>query len=207
VNHVKADWRILRGSLGVFAMCVVLAFAVLTASNLFWRKMQAEYQTHYTRFREVSTKYLAVDNEERIIVEQYPKFVALYNRGVIGDEHRLSWVEALKTAGTELGIPQVEYTIDSQTLYTSQVPLNTGPFDVNTSVMELTLGLVHEGDLERLLQHLDSAAEGLFTVEACELIRQAAPTVTAHSAPANLRAACKLRWFTVDRAGDEGVKL
>lgn len=200
MNRLSADWHVLRGALGVFAICALLALAILTLSNLFWREMQAEYQAHYTRFREVSTQYLAVDDEERIIAEQYPKFIELYQRGVIGDEHRLSWIEALTSAGTGLGLPQVEYVIDAQKNYVPEFALNTGTFNLNASDMALTLGLVHEGDLVRLFDTLDRTAEGLFTVQACTLNRQESPQAVS-GVQANIRAECKLRWFTLDPAG------
>lgn len=206
MNRLSADWHVLRGALGVFAICALLALAILTLSNMFWQEMQAEYQTHYTRFREVSAQYLAVDDEERIIAEQYPKFIELYRRGVIGDEHRLSWIEALKSAGTQLGLPQVEYVIDAQRIYAPDFPLTTGTFNLNASDMELTLGLVHEEDLVRLFDALDRTAEGLFTVEACTLNRQGSPQMVS-GVQATIRAECKLRWFTLEPAGDAKVQL
>ncbi|MGH8596330.1 MAG: hypothetical protein ACREXT_06700, partial [Gammaproteobacteria bacterium] len=207
MDRARADWRILQGALGVFAFSVLLALSILTVSNMFWREMLAEYQSNYTRFREVSAKYLAVDDEERVIAEQYPKFIALYRRGVIGDEHRLSWIEALESIGEELDLPELEYTIEAQQPVATDFALDTRVFDVNSSVMELSLGLLHEGDLVRVLDHLDRAAEGLYTVEACDVTRQALPPTKALGLSANLRAECRLRWFTLDRPGDAKVKL
>ena len=91
---------------------------MLTASNFFWREMNREYQANFAHFRDASRKYLAVDDEERIIEAQYPAFKALYARGIIGQERRLSWVEALREAGTELRIPALDYRIEAQQLYT-----------------------------------------------------------------------------------------
>lgn len=207
MDHLKADWHILRKPLGVFIVSALLAAAMLTASNMFWREMRAEYRDHYTRFRDVSTKYLAVDDEERIIAEQYPAFIALYRRGVIGNEHRLSWIETLKVASSDLGLVQAEFTIDPLQPYVPNFGLNVGPFDLSSSLMRLNLGLVHEGDLLRLFGELDRAAEGLYTVEACDMKRLAAGTLTTSGVQANIEANCTLRWFTLDRAGEAEVEL
>jgi hypothetical protein len=171
----KAEWLALRGALGVFVTCAILAALMLTASNFFWRGMHSEYQTNFARFRDASRKYLAVDDEERIIEAQYPTFKALYAKGIIGEERRLSWVEALRQAGATLRVPKIDYRIEAQKVFVPEATLDTGPFDVNVSEMNLSLGLLHEGDLVRVLAQLERNSAGLFSVERCTMTREAPP--------------------------------
>ena len=203
----KGDWKILRGALGLCAVCVLLSGALVFGTDYFWQQMNREYTTHYTRFREVSRKYLAVDDDERVIHDEYPKFVALYHRGVLGDEHRLSWIEALRLAATTLALPKLDYKLDAQQLFTPPFALNSGPFAVNASNMHLSLELLHEGDLINLLDYLDRHAEGLYSVEQCTLTRNVVTATTAGVNAANLRAECVLRWLTLDQQGDAKIRL
>jgi hypothetical protein len=192
-----ADWSVLRGALGVFVICALLSAIMLGATHYFAEDMASEYRAHHGKFRDASRKYLSVDEEERAIAEHYPRFVELHRRGVIGDEHRLSWVEALRGAADELGLPALSYEIEAQQPHTPDYPLDTGAFDLRASRMHLSLGLVHEGDLDRLLQLLDARAEGLFSVRSCSLKRSEG----SNQPGSNLAAECALEWYTLELRG------
>ncbi|MGD9604195.1 MAG: hypothetical protein AB7O21_10350 [Gammaproteobacteria bacterium] len=204
--RARAEWGVLRGALGVFAVSVVIAGLLLWSSDWFWRGMHAEYTANFAQFRAASRQYLAVDDEERIIEAQYPAFRALHARGVIGPERRLSWVEAVRTASGSLGLPALDYRIDAQQAYTPEVPLASAPFDLRVSEMQISAALLHEGDLARLFAHLEARGEGLFSVERCELRRaDSRPADTAGGPTAALQTECVLRWFTLAPPAGTGV--
>ncbi len=197
MGYTRADWSILRGALGMFVICVLLSTIMLGGTHYFAEGMASEFRSHHGRFRDASRKYLAVDEEERTIAEHYPAFVELYRRGVIGDEHRLAWVEALRAAAVELQLPALNFEIEPQRVYAPDFPLNTGAFDVRVSRMALGLGLLHEGDLERLLARLGARAEGLYSVRDCAMRR-----ATGGSQPGSkLSAECVLEWYTLELRG------
>ena len=202
----KVDWGVLRGALGTFAMCLLVGAVVLGASYYFREEMAAEYRSHHARFRDVSRKYLAVDDEERIIEHAYPEFVRLYESGILGSERRLSWIEALSRTRDAIDLPSLDYQIDSQRIADIDFPINLGAFDIHASTMNLKAGLLHEGDLFGLFDGLDRAAEGIYTVSRCDISRaklrdQLAP------GEATLNAECRLNWFTVDLKGDRKLSL
>ncbi len=203
----KADLTALRGALGAAVVCLLLSALMLGASHLFWEQMHSEYTVAHARFRDASRKYLSVDEDERVITEYQPTFVELYRRGIVGAEHRLSWVETLTAAGAASALPDLAYKIDAQQVYSPEPPLATGPFDVHVSAMHLSLGLLHEGDLARLLAALDSNAQGLYRVAACELSREATARAVADPAAARLRAECTLEWFTLALRGGPEIRL
>lgn len=195
--YTRADWSVLRGALGVFVICALLSTIMLGATQFFAEDMASEFRAHHGQFRDASRKYLSVDQDERAIAEHYPHFVALHRRGVIGDEHRLSWVEALRGAATDLGLPALSYDIEAQQPYQPDFTLATGAFDVRVSRMHLALGLLHEGDLERLFDALARRAEGLYSVRACDLKR----STDGGRAGARLAADCLLEWYTLELRG------
>ncbi|MBI2801204.1 MAG: hypothetical protein HYX63_13155 [Gammaproteobacteria bacterium] len=204
---LTTDWRVLRGAAGLCVLCALLAAGMLIASNMFWQQMNSDYRTHYARFRDASRKYLSVDGDERVIAERYPRFVELYARGVIGDEHRLSWIETLRRVSQRIGLPSLDYKLDAQRLYTPPNPLDSGPFDIRVSEMHLTLGLLHEGDLVRFVSDLEHDAEGLFHLERCDFTRAETRPETAASGAARLTAACVLKWYTLTSRGDRKITL
>lgn len=202
----KADFAILRGALGVFAMCLLVGGVLVGASYYFREEMATEYRNHHLRFRDVSRKYLAVDDEERIIENAYPEFVRLYEHGILGRELRLSWIEALRRADAAIGLPALDYRISAQKLYEPSFPVNSGAFDIRVSEMNLSLGLLHEGDLITVLNALDTTADGLYSVSRCEAIRVNEFETPDRRRP-GIKADCVLQWYTVDLKGERELSL
>ena len=206
MSQKKLDIGVLRGALGVFVICLTIAGVLLAASFYFRQQMSSEYLANQTRFRDVSRKYLSVDEEERIISDYLPQFRALYKQGILGKERRLSWLETLKEAGEEIKPPKLGYEIRAQTDYEPDFAINTGGFDINATDMDLSLGLLHEGDLFDILRTLEDRASGLFSVSQCDLARS---TIIEQRATLNgrIEASCQLRWFTVDLKGERELTL
>ncbi len=202
----KVDWTVLRGAISVFLICLLIGGIALGASYYFHEKMETEYRNHHARFRDISRKYLAVDEEERIIESHYPRFAALYRSGILGPEHRLSWLESLRTAGEKIRLPEINYQVNSQSVYIPAFRIDLGAFNIYASEMVLSLGLLHEGDLLGLLNTLDSDAEGLYSVSHCEADRVNEDADFDLMRPA-IMAACRLTWFTIDLKGERKLSL
>ena len=202
--RAKVEWSVLRGALSVFAICFLLSGIMLGASYYFRDEMNSEFQKNQVRFKNVSRKYLAVDEEERIIRTMYPHFIELYNRGIIGRESRLDWLETLRRAGEEIKIPDLRYSVDAREQFEPDFPVATGAFSIFASTMELELGLMHEGDFAALMEKLDRNAHGLFDIDKC-LFRRLPTGAVGRSDQPNLSASCDLLWFTVSLSGKELV--
>ena len=202
----KIDWAILRGAIGVFSICLLVGSILLGATKYFRDEMETEFRNHQTKFRDVSRKYLAVDDEERIIENIYPEFVRLYQSGILGQEHRLSWIESLREAGNRIKLPEISYQVSSQSTYVPDFPIDLGAFDIHVSKMHLTLGLLHEGDLLGLFNALDREANGLYSISRCKATRLDKETEISPNRP-TISAACSLDWFTVDLKGERALSL
>lgn len=202
----RADWSILRGTLIGFALCVITAGVMLASSLYFKQRMELEYRGHHSRFRDASQQYLAVDEEERIIDEFYPDFVRLYRRGLIGRERRLSWIEALRHAATAIRIPELGYKLEPQRDWRPDLDLALGSYELKSSTMNLTLGLLHEGDLLALFERLEQHAQGQYTVRSCE-IRSQEGELTLDPQAVNIHANCALDWLTLGLREDRELAL
>ena len=202
----KLDIGVLRGALGVFVICFAIAGLMLAASFYFRDQMSREYQTHQTRFRDVSRKYLSVDEEESIIADYLPSFRTLYANGILGQEQRLSWLESLKIAGEQVKPPKLGYDLRAQNDPDMDFPLNTGSFDIHASDMELTMGLLHEKDLFDVLGVIETNAAGLFSVSSCDLSRASLNSRSGELAE-RIEAICSLRWYTLDLKGERELAL
>ena len=206
MRTVDIEWPLLSAPLAALVVALIISALLVIASGYFRDQMAGAYRLNNQKFLEVSRKYLSVDQDELIIKEQYPRFVNLYRRGIVGEEKRLDWVEILKNAAATLKLPGLRYEITSREAYSPAFPLVTGPYQVSTSTMKLELGLLHENDLASLLQDLDEKAPGIYTVKECKLTR-AQNVVAEKPDDENVKAECDLLWFTLSLASGEKINL
>ena len=202
----RVDWSILRGTLVVFVLSLAVAAGMVSASFYFRQNMEREYQTNHAEFREASRKYLAVDDEERIIYQFLPEFRRLFEGGLLGRERRLSWLETLRRAGDANGLPQLAYKLDAQRVATPDFSIALGDYQLYTSAMTLNLGLLHEGDLLQLLQALERYALGQYSIKGC-VLKRSGENLDLTGQAANLNAECTLDWWTINLSGERGLTL
>ena len=167
----EVDWPLLRGALVGLTVCLVVAGLVAGASYQFVDAKRTALRIEKSKLLGIRGKYQTVDEEERLIEEYLPRFVALEERGVVGREFRLDWIETLRGASTELKLPELRYAIDTQGSYKPDFPVAPGAFQIYASKMRLDLGLLHEGDLPALLERIERDARGLYRVSDCALTR------------------------------------
>jgi hypothetical protein len=191
------DWRVLRGALVLLLFSVSVSAVLWWVSHRFWEDMERTYQREHNALVSVRSRYQTIDQEEERIRALMPAFSELQERGIIGREQRLDWVETLRRAVEELKLPSLRYAIDSQQPYEPDFPVPVGgSFRPYASTMTLDLGLLHEGDLPALLDVLERSARGLYSVADCR-IRRTRPELGRDPRESNLQAQCRLRWLTV----------
>jgi len=204
MNNKHLDWSVMRTSSSILIISLLLGGLLISSSFYFKEQMKKEYVRNNAVFQSISQKYLAVDEEEKLIRKYYPGFIKLYNQGVIGKEHRLNWIEVLRSAGEAIMLPSLSYEIKSQNIYTPAFSVNLGRYQIFSSEMSLDMQLLHEGDLFSLLESLDKNAKGLYSMSRCSMDNRLPGTTEAISA-ANISVKCDVIWFTIKLA--DGTKL
>ena len=123
-------------------------------------------------------------------------------RGWIGEEQRLSWIEALQAINAELKLPILRYDIGQRT----EVPLTRAPFDASRlhlyrTPMALEIGALHEYDVVNLLRELAGRGAGLMDLSSCRF-SQSGP-IRFDPRSAKVQASCALDWYTLQLDGAE----
>jgi len=206
VNPQIIDWKLLRGSIIVLVLSLSVSASLAYAANYFQQQMLREFNTANAAFRSISTRYLTVDEEEKLVRSYLPRFVQLYQNGIIGNEQRLNWVEVIRATGDEYGIPALSYQIESQQVYTPGYPLNLGRYSLHSSKMLLNMQLLHEGDLFRIFEKLDENAKGSFTLTSCS-VNQSVQSITDSPNAGNISVRCELQWFTIRLADGSQIEV
>jgi hypothetical protein len=201
------DWRQMRGTVILMVLAMVICASLIGGSRYFKGEMDQEFRRNNAVFQSNSNRYLAVDEEEKTIREYYPQFIKLYNYGEIGQERRLDWLEALRSAGVDIKLPSLSYTIESQKAYVPNFAVNMGRYRLFKSDMSLKMQLLHEGDLFDLLHELERNAKGFYRVSNCKLINNVKGRLTDDADAANVSVDCLLEWFTLKLADGTEIKV
>lgn len=147
------------------------------------------------RTRDAAYSRLAqVDNEKRDIRHFQHRFVALRQRGLIGDERRLEWLDAIRKTQEQLKLAPLSYEIEAQQALRLEVPMDLGEFQLRGSRMRLHMDLLHELDLFNFLQALREY--GYFAVQDCSIKRLGVAAGTPGAS--TLGADCTLDWITLN---------
>lgn len=143
-----------------------------------------------------SSRYAQVDAEKRDIRNFQQRFVALSQRGLVGEERRLDWLDAIRQTQEELKLPPLSYEIEPQQTVQLEAPLDLGELQLRGSRMRLHMELLHELDLFNFFQSLRERS--YFAVQDCTIKRLG--VVAGTPGASSLGADCTLNWITLDSA-------
>ncbi len=202
----EIDWSILKGALITFSICLVVAGGLVGGSYYFNSALEKEYKRNKSLFQSISRRYLDVDQEEKVLRDNYPEFVKLYNKGIIGREKRLNWIETLRQAGEKVNLPSLTYSIESQEEYIPCFNVDYNGYTLFRSGMELNLGLSHEGDLFKLIDYINHTADGIYTLTECTFSMHG-KEIKFEKGQANITASCLLYWITINLAGGQKIEI
>jgi len=191
------DFRKIRNSTVAAVLMTVVGAASLYFTADARKNAQLAQKNSAQQRAELDTKLKQVRDEEIEIKEKSIIFNKLRERGIIGDEQRLEWVELLKNIRDKHQLLDLDYEISPQR------PLeSTSPNDVAyASAMKLQLKLLHEEDLLRLLCDLRNQANALIAVKSCNISRLALTPEERANSHANLAAICEIDWITLRDPG------
>jgi hypothetical protein len=184
--------------------CALAAVGLLLAGGLhWWRGDLAGRLARQLTLEQASRQRFLNSGRERADIERLlPLLQRLQSQGLYGDEKRLEWIERLR--GMERRWPglKLQYTIEAQAVQPATgaaaagvvapplpvAPGSTRRIELFATRMRLTMTLVHEEDMLRVLEELAQAQLGHVSVERCEMNR---------ANGAAIKAECTLIWNTL----------
>lgn len=148
---------------------------------------------------DIRAKLARARDEQAELRDKINRFQSLKDRGYIGQEQRLDWVEAIARVKAARRIYRLEYEFAPQRPVDASI-LPGGPsaggFDVMASPMRMQVQFLHEGELLALIDDIRSSVQALIQIRSCNVER--APTGTGErNNPAPLKAECTLEWITL----------
>lgn len=148
--------------------------------------------------RDIQTKLARASEEQQELRDKISRFQALKDRGYIGPEQRLDWIEAIARIKAARRIIKLDYEFSPQRLADSSLlpgGASAGGFNVMSSQMQVQLQLLHEGELLAFLAELRDSVQAMVKVRSCAIERIAPGTGRGNIA--QLKADCTLEWITL----------
>lgn len=199
-----ADWQALRTPLLVLVAALLASAALVIFTRQELDQEKSRHASQEGVLREARERLHKSDDEKDKILRYRASFIALQQRGFVGEEQRINWVDALRAASLKLKMFGVNYQIEAQQPYQSPAVTDAGPYHAHQSLMKISLGLLHEEDLMRFVNALSAQQAGIFTLRECSLQRHSAGKVENAKVQPNLQADCSLAWLSISDAKGEG---
>lgn len=200
------EWRSLR----VPGACAAAALAVLVLVVYVGSGWLADKKRAYDRARSdlarAASQYRSASDDTAVYDQYAARFRELEDSGMIGDERRLAWIEALQAANRELKLPRLRYQIEPRKAASlADAEVDTDHLQLHLSTMRLEIGALHEGDVLSLLQTLAAEPAGIMETESCLITRARAPgSLSMDPRVANLEVTCRVHWYTLAITPEEG---
>ena len=191
----------------VMQACALAALGLLLAGAFHWWRADMARRLELQRKAEQTSqqRFLNSGRERADIERLLPLLQNLQSQGLYGEEKRLEWIERLR--GMERRWPglKLQYAIEAQLMQPAAGPAaapmaaalalpapgaagGARRIELFATRMRLTMTLVHEEDMLRVLEELAQAQLGRVSVERCEMNR---------AGGAAIKAECTLVWNTL----------
>jgi hypothetical protein len=146
---------------------------------------QAETQARLARARD----------EAQELRDKIARYGQIETRGLIGEEHRLEWLERIQSIKSARKLIDVQYELQpQQPIDASLLSGSAGDLEFMSSSMQLHLLLLHEADLLDFIADLNASVDAFVRVRQCNVKR-----IPGEARMAQLRADCTLEWITLRR--------
>jgi hypothetical protein len=193
----NSDIHLMRWSLSAICASALLSGGVLYGSNQYAEHQQNNLRTAQGQMNDARKRLTAARQDQESLSVYAIEYGQLENQNIIGDDHRLDWMEGLEKLRNQNLAVDFRYNIAPQKNYVPQPAIDSGNFDIHYSEMKLQFELLHEGQLLKFFDALHNQIKGRYQLEGCAMQRVASDNGTATSTGAKIKAECSGGWITL----------
>jgi len=191
------DWKKLQIPLVILGVVIAVVVACIVLAQQYKTEQELALLTQQNQLNAARQRYQSSGQEKEVITAYLPQYQTLINRGFVGEERRIEWVESLRAQHNNHKLFGIKYSIKQQEKYMPAFAPNLGGFTLNRSVMQFELDMLHEGDLLQLTESLSQANVAELILRDCEITRLNENGALSSQLIANLHAQCELDWLTL----------
>lgn len=193
-----ADAGLAKRAALTLAASLVAGAAMVVSSGMMLAHRTADMEQAQLDTDRASKHFTAIVNEYLQIRDFAPRFRQLQGSGLIGEERRLDWIEAIKQSQARRGLLPIAYSIEAQQPFRMDGVFDLGDYQLRGSRMTLHMDLLHEMDLLNLLDDLRRSG-AYFAAQDCSIKRASmgGGMAAGGTQAAGLVADCTLNWLTL----------
>ncbi|HOY71413.1 MAG TPA: hypothetical protein PL131_12130 [Methylotenera sp.] len=197
----------LQTPLMILVVVVVICLVLIGFAYRYSTSQQQSLQAQQGLLNSAKQHFQSAGIEKETITTYLPQYQILIDKGFVGEERRIEWVDELRAQHKKHKLFGVNYSISQQEKYQPSFASNIGGFVLNRSIMKLDLDMLHEGDILQLIESLSANNTAPFILRDCELTRlNNNSEQMSRQLVANLHATCELDWLTLhEPASSVGV--
>jgi len=198
----RDDLKQLRVPLALAIVLLALGAAcVLTSEHYLDAGRKIQDATRQSRIA-AQSRVSKVSEEEREIRDSVVYYEEMRQRGMLGEQTRLDWIESIARIKNIRKLFEIRYNFEAQRTLDYPGIVSTGAADFVVSRLRLDMLLLHEADLLNFLADLQAAGMAHVSVRSCTVTRiERGPTLSATALQPRLRAECH-----VDLVSVKGLK-
>lgn len=200
-SFLKDDFPLIRKALLTLGASLLLSATLIVTSRAILLKLQESMNQAQVQRNDANNKRRQAEIDKQEIQDYQPKYLQLRERGFVGEERRLDWMEHIKSIRDSRKLLPIAYEISAQQPFQIDPSVPTGDFELRGSKMKLQMALLHELDLLNFLD--DLSGKGFYTARECTVER--AGGVLENPQSPRLTAECTLYWLTLgERTASRG---
>lgn len=192
-----ADFKKIQWHLLFLCIALGLGSAAVYGARQFEQKVKVAHLKVKNERNDVRGKLARAQDEEKELRAKIVRHQQMTSMGIIGQEHRLDWVERIHQIKQERKLIDLQYELAPQKQVDAAIVPADGPgFEVMASPMKLQLQLLHENDLLNFFDDVRSNTQAYVRPRQCSLQRLP-PQAKEQPNSALLKADCYLDWITL----------
>ena len=188
----------IRKALLLFCIVFTGAITAVVLSGSYLEGVQDNEKKATNSMRIWKSKIETAKANNNIIVEYEKPYLKLIEDGIVGEEKRLSWFEALQTTASSRGLNTFHFSTTKQSAVKHRdISGNYSSLNIYRSNMDLSMQVSHEGDLFAVFNDLSLNAKGLYSIDSCNISGVKGKIDATNEFTSSLSANCKLSWHTI----------
>jgi hypothetical protein len=198
MNITRDDLKRLRVPLAAAIVLLALGAACLIAGG--YHLDEARMAQDATRLSRVAAqeRVLRVAEEEREIRDDLVYYEQMRQRGIVGEQSRLDWIESITRIKNDRKLFEIRYNFEAQRPLDYPGIVATSAAELVVSRLKLDMLLLHEGDLLNFLADLQAGIKAHVSVRNCTVTRiERGPAPGATTVQPRLRAECQVDLISV----------
>lgn len=191
----RDDFLRIKGPIVALVLVLVAGIGSLFVTDKFARSMGAGKSAAVAQLADAVARLEQVQKDKQDFQTYAEQYQALIDQGVIGEDRRLDWIEAIEKVRAEERVFRVKYAMAPQKAFNPAPVPAPSNFEMKVSAVTLQLDLLHEGQLLDFLDELRAQSKGFYLLDKCAIARSGG-ALELRYAP-QLKAECALNWLTM----------